>query len=467
MTISGITSSLLSSGLFSSGASTQQPAQVSTTAGGVDSTPAYQLALGQQQSQSALLGYGALGKLVNQAGASLADMDTANPNVSVADGTGKPLMETHSIDVQQLAQAQVVTSGGYASASQTIAATGTLTLQQGTYESASDSFIATGDPVAIPIGDGSLNGIAASINAAGAGLSASVVKGSDGTFELQVTGQTGADSAFQLSGIAALAYDPAAPSFTGLQASQSAQDAQYTVNGGAVQTSPSNTDVAVISGITANLSATGAMTVSVPFGFNQASGAARTLATSVNTLLGGLQGLTGQGNELAGDTGPASQLLKVIDQALSQTSSGGSSLADIGVTVQQDGTLAVDQGKLQSAFTSDPSGTRALIDQAAAAVRQALSGSGQASDQISTQLKTFVAHMMAQIPSLAEILGISGSDSSQQTSDPFGQSTQSSQSGQLAALAGQGPSSSSDLSGLSGLDPSLLAALGQSVSTQA
>ena len=160
--------------------------------------------------------------------------------------------------------------------------------------------------------------------------------------------------------------------------------------------------------------------VSVPFGYTEAAGAAQSLVDTVNTLIGGIAGLTGSGDTLAGDSGTASTLSKTLDQALSQSFQGSgslTSLSDLGITVQSDGTLAVDQGKLQSAYASDPTGTRAVLDQAASAVTQALSGSGGANEQIHSQLKEFVNALMAQMPSLTQILsGESGTGSSQNQS---------------------------------------------------
>lgn len=419
MSISGVTLSPLLASLLQNGnaqttstATTSSSGSQTTASDSVDWTPAYLLSLGQQQSKTALLGYSDLGKLVKRADASLAAMDQDNPAVIATFGSGSLLQERHQVDVKQLAQAQILATGSYASSSQTVAGTGTLTVQGGSYDPSADTFTANADPVTISIPDGSLDGIADAINAADVGLTASVVKGTDGRYQLQVTGQTGAANAFKLSGIAGLTYDPSATSASSLQATQTAADALYIVDGGAVQRNWSNTGVAVTSTITADLTATGTMTVSVPFGFNQAFGAAQTLATAVNTLLAGLGELTGSGDPLAGDTGPASQLGDAIGEALGGVTGGPrgpSNLADIGITVQDDGTLAVDTATLQDAYSSDPVATRTLLDKAADAVRDILSGAGGASSQIESQVQALVQTMMAQTPSLADFLNQSAS----------------------------------------------------------
>lgn len=478
MSITGVTlSPSLANLLQNSGTQTTSTATSATSTStrasdGLDASPAYLLSLGQQESKAALLGYGDLGKLVKRADASLAAMDQDNPAVVATFGGGALLQERHQVNIRQLAQAQVLTSGTYASASHVIAGTGTLTIQGGRYDAEAGTFTANADPVTLSITDGSLKGIAEAINAADNGLTASVVEGADGGYQLRVTGLTGADNAFKLSGVAGLTYDPSATSVSSLQATETAADAFYTVDGGALQSSWTNTGVAVTSIITTDLTDIGAKTVSVPFGFTQTVGVAQTLATAVNTLLAGIVGLTG-----SDDDGPASQFADVIGEALSQVSAGPGSpsgLTDIGITIQSDGTLAVDTAKLQAAFSDDPVATRRLLDQAGDAVRDVLSGTGGASAQIDSQIQTLVQAMMAQMPSLADIL-MQTNSFSPSAGDLFGTSGQSdplltvlqTNSGMAAALgrSGQGQALLSSLgagsssASIDGEDEALLQAI--------
>jgi flagellar hook-associated protein 2 len=267
-----------------------------------------------------------------------------------------------------------------------------------------------------------------------------------------LTGQTGAASAFELGGVAGLSYDPAAPSSSGgLQATQSAADARYAVDGGPVRTSSSNSNVTVTSGLVATLTATGPMTVSVPFGYAQASGAAQTLVNSVNTLLSGLAGATATEDPSTGDANPASQLADIVDQVLSESTAGTgqfSSLADIGIAVQSDGTLAIDRGKLQNAYAADPAGTRELLDTAAGTIREVLSGTGGAGDAIKSQIQDLLTSIRAQMPSLADILQ-SQTGTTDTMNDFFGTTGQS--DSLLSALQG---------------NPNLAAALSQSTAGQ-
>jgi flagellar hook-associated protein 2 len=172
MAVTGITSSSLLTALSQSGTSVARSTAQTATSKAADSSPAYLLSLGEQQNKAALLGYDRLGKLVGQADSSLAAMDRDNPAVIATIGGGTPLAESHSLDVQQLAQAQVLTSGAYGSANQSLASAGTLVIQTGTYDASSGTFLPAGDPMTVSITDGSLTGVAAAINGAKAGVTA-------------------------------------------------------------------------------------------------------------------------------------------------------------------------------------------------------------------------------------------------------------------------------------------------------
>ena len=478
MSISGINSSSALAALQqlqntqqSSTANSAQPAATSSSS----SNPAYTLALGQQQSENSLLGYGSLGKRINQAAAALGGIDDGVPKEGAKFGNGAPIQQSYSLDVQQLAQAQVVTSSGFPNSDQPAMGTGTLIIQPGNFDPAGNTFTDTGSPVQINITDGSLNGVAAAINSANAGMSAAVIQGTDGSYELQVTGQSGADNAFQMSGINTLAYDPTSASFTGMQDAQTAQDATYSVNGGATQTSPTNTNITVASGVTASLTATGPMSVNIPLGSSQAVGAAQTLVNTVNALLGNLGQMTASGGQLNGDTGVAGNLGKALDQAAIQNFSG-SSLANIGISIQADGTFALDSGKLQSAYATDPSGTRDVLDQASSAIRQTLTSNAGASGQVKGELKSLVASIMQQMPSLESILdgSSSGSSSNSAFSGMMGSTDQTNQL--MAAMGQTGQSSTQSNSLLSALSgggtgstnqtDQLLSALGQNGQNQ-
>jgi len=423
MTVSNISSTIagLLQQMQGSQTASSSPATTASTSqtasSGQGSDPAYQLSLGQQQITSDLLGYGQLGALVRQTGDTLSALAQGGLAAELpVDGSGQLLTEDHSIDVQQLAQAQTLSTAGLPDADTTSLGTGTLTIQFGSQDSSTGSFTAGGTPVTVAITDGSLNGIAAAINGANAGVTASVAQGADGQYRLQLTGPTGAANAFALSGIDALSYDPSASFSAGLTATTTATDANYSVDGGASQTSASNT--VTVAGTSTTLTATGTTTVSAPFGQAQTAQAAQTLVDSVNALISGANQLTGSGGTLTGDTGIASAIGASLDQVLQQSLpgvGGTSTLAGIGITVQADGTLSVDSNKLAQSYASDPTGTRTVLDAATTAAQKALAGSDGAGSGIQAQLQSF-AQLLTQGTSLTDLLGQSSDGSS---SDPF------------------------------------------------
>ncbi len=401
---SGTANSSLASSLLG-GTATGSTAS-SASSGTSASDPAYTLSLGQQksQTQSSLLGYGQLGQMVSQAATALGAIDRDNPAVTASYGhTGTPVTQTYTVDVSRLAQAQILTTGSYASPSQSVLGTGTLTLSVG-----------SNAPVGIAIGDGSLNGAASAINAADAGVTATVVQASAGQYELQLAGASGAANAFSTSGIPALSHDPNSASFTGLDAIQNAQDAAFTVNGGASQTSATNL-VTLAPGVTTALGATGTGTVSIPVGQGAAVNAASALVGGVNTLLTALSGLTTSGGDLSGDTGVASKLLGAIDQT-----ANGTSLSKLGITVGSDGTLSLDSSKFAAAYAADPSGTRATLDKATAAIQNVLTSGDGAQAAIKATLESEVSSLMAQMPSLTSYLSGSTGTTGSSSASPLG-----------------------------------------------
>ena len=442
MTINGInSSSTLASLLLQVQQTTQQSATPSPSSP-LNASPAYTLSLGQQQADTSLLVYGSLGKLVNQADTALANMDRNNPSVTATQGDGSTLQQSYLVNVMQLAQAQTLTSQSYSSPSQSVIPTGTLTIQNGSYSSANGDFSVSGNPLNISITDGSLNGVVSAINSARSGVAASVIQTADGSYQLQLTGPTGAANAFQLSGIDALGFTPATPSTTGLAATQNAADAQYTVNGGNVQTSSTNSGVAIDQGVTADFTATGAMTVNAPFGLSQTNGAAQIFVKNLNNLLTNLSQMTGSNGPLPNDTGVAGSLEKAIKQSLTQTLAGGKSLATIGINTQADGTLALDQSALQKAYTNDPTGTRALLDQASAAAQSVLSGSGGAVVQIKSEMQALMASLNQTTSLFSSLYGSDANQNASQSLD--GLLSGSDQTSQLLATLGGNATSNSN-----------------------
>jgi flagellar hook-associated protein 2 len=354
----------------------QTAAQVAASPLSLGRDEAYSLSLGSAQSGQAMMGYTRLATLGAQVDGELKTVAAQAANPGSAGSV--------QVDVKSLAQAQTLVTSLFGDPDTVSLGTGTLQVQMGAIDE-TGAFAPSGDPVDITIAGGSLNDIARSINDAKAGLTARVVE-SGGGYELEISGQdTGAARAFSLSGLAELGFDPARPEMSPLTQTSEAADAQYAVDGTDF-TWPSNSGVPVAFGTTADFTATG------PLGVPR-SGIADTVQSmlkSFNSLQQGIVKMTGDKGELAGNANLAAGMFKRIgDAAMAEYSTGGeyTTLAQIGIQVQKDGTLSVDQSALAGAIGKDPAAVQSLIAQAAKgmddAIRPYLGAKGAISSQVS------------------------------------------------------------------------------------
>ena len=426
--VSGSTQNPLLQTLLDSMPSLQSGSSAAATSTG-GSSASYLLSLGSQQAEGAVIGYNQLGKLINQAEDTLAGVGQTS---TLTTAGGFQASTSYAVDVQQLATAQSVSGGSYPDADKTVVGTGTLTIETGSLSTNGQTLSASGTPVTVTITDGTLNGIASAINNAKAGVTASVVQGSDGSYQLVVTGSnTGAANAFSLSGVTGLTYDPTGASSSALTLTQAAQDAHYTVNG-AAQTSATNTNAAIAPGVVSTLSALGPTTVAVPFGQQRAVASAQNLTSSFNSLLSSISQLTGSGGALSADPSVAFSLAQALSSVTTMTFSGGKTLASIGITAQSDGTLAIDQATLQAAYAADPNGTNAAISGATAAIRQNLASLTGPSGTIEQETRALVTVMCQGSSSLDALLPSSDTSNASSMLSALGSNSSTSSTSSLA-----------------------------------
>ena len=280
-----------------------------------------------------------------------------------------------AIEVRQLAQAQSVATAAVADRTTPIG-TGTLTLTFGSGAVADGSFVAgSAAPIDIAIVDGasSLDSIAAAINAANAGVTASIITDSSGA-RLALKSQTGADQAFTLTatedvgapGLAALAITQ---SSTGALFGTTAQDAIVAVDGIPLNRS-SNSISDLVDGVKLDL-VSAAPGTNVSLGTNVPT---EQLKSSVNDLVAAfndLQRLVKQQTDsttgaLFNDsaTRQLQQSLRrfTLTELATPTEAGApSTLAEIGVSTNRDGTLSVNATQLTAALTNFPEAVEALF----------------------------------------------------------------------------------------------------------
>lgn len=313
-------------------------------------------------------------------------VDSANTAAASATATSAASAGKHTLKVDALAQPQVLASGAFAS-SATAVGSGTLTLELGTTAGGVFTPKSGGTPTTIPFdpAKNTLANVRDAINAAKAGVTASIVNGSDGA-RLVLRGADGADSSVRItasdadgnntdaSGLSALAFDPAAPAGAGqnLKQTQAAQDAQYQLDGIAL-TSASNTVSGVLDGVTLTLKQTttdafnvsvAVETVAVRKNINDFVNAYNSLNKLLQTDLQADPSGTNRG-PLQADSSALS-ILNGVRAMLRGTVSGVSgtnSLAAAGIELQQDGSLKVNDTKLTPLLDS-PGQLASLFSQA-------------------------------------------------------------------------------------------------------
>ncbi|MEJ2632693.1 MAG: flagellar filament capping protein FliD [Acidihalobacter sp.] len=300
---------------------------------------------------------------------SASSSDPGVVNVSTQDGAAPG---SFNVNVSKLASAQSVASSSYSSPTSTVG-TGTLTFQFGSY--ASGSFVAnSSSPVQVTIdsSNDTLQGVAGAINEADFGVSATVVNDGSG-YRLALTSKTGTENQLNItspdSSLSGLTYDGGS---TGMTETATAADAQLSINGVSV-TSQSNTISDAVQGVSFTLGATGSSTVSVAPDSSAVTNAVQAFVKAYNSYAqdvskyASYDSKTKTAGVLLGDAtlrGLTSQLQNGVAQRIAGAPSGYSTLMDLGITANADGTLSLDTSKLTSAIASNYSGVLTALQSA-------------------------------------------------------------------------------------------------------
>jgi len=285
---------------------------------------------------------------------------------AIADSTASGA--TYSIDVQQLATAEKASSGAYAS--NTTLSTGSLTIQVGTKSMT----------VAVGTGNSTLQQLATTINRdpTNPGVSAAVVHAADGDHIVFTSTKTGAANAFSVTGtgdVAGLSWNPATGT-GGLTSVTHAQDAKLSIDGFAI-TSATNAVQGAIQGVTLNLtqvSGTTPDTLTVTADNDSIKSAIQSFVDNYNKLVGTTRTLTaydsgtGKSGALLGDStmlGITSRLSRSLGSQFGTSGDAVRSLADLGIKFELDGSLSLDDTKLDSALAASPEQVKNLFGNAA------------------------------------------------------------------------------------------------------
>lgn len=146
-------------------------------------------------------------------------------------------------------------------------------------------------------------------------------------------------------------------------------DAQFTVNGGAVQTRNTNEIADAISGVTIRLLSTGASTVTVSSDDDNIVEGVRTFITEFNNSVNLIREMTGSGGTLSGDGGIRTIENFLRQNVFNQVTGIGKydSLANIGITTGEDfdssasANLELDEDVFREALRDDRTNIRNLF----------------------------------------------------------------------------------------------------------
>ena len=266
---------------------------------------------------------------------------------------------TASVEVRQLAQAQVLESA-------TLGRTDPVGQGVLTMTTAAGSFDVTIDGT-----NDNLDGLAKAINDKNAGVTASVVTDSTGA-RLVIKGASGAANAFSLSVPGGTTSGLERFASGAMTIAQAAKDAIVRLDGVEV-TRATNSFSDLIAGVQIDLKSAKPGTI-VSVGLTRPTAAisqgVQDFVSAYNELMAVIVDATktatdGTSGALRGDlavTGLQHQLAKLPTTILSSTGSGIHTLAEIGVKTNRDGTLSVDATKLASALAADPDGVEALFN---------------------------------------------------------------------------------------------------------
>ena len=280
----------------------------------------------------------------------LASKQGASSNTNVLTLTAaspSAIAGSHTITVSSLAQTSSQYSSRIANASDTLS--GSVQIQIGS---------GTAQTLTLNSTNNTLATLATAINSGSYGVTASVVSDTQGSRLSLVSNTSGAGGAITVT---PSLTDTATSSSVGFSVGQSGQDAQLTVDGLAT-TSASNTVTGAIPGVTFQLlssSSTAPVQVQITNSNSSVETAVQSLVTAYNSVVSSVK--TQEGKDASGNAEPlyGSPTLALIQNQLSSSLLGGAAsgsiknIGQLGLTLNQDGTLTLDVSTLDGALNSN------------------------------------------------------------------------------------------------------------------
>jgi flagellar hook-associated protein 2 len=338
------------------------------------------------------------GPLTNVAATS-SDTSVLNASATSGAATGN-----YSVVVNNLATTSSEYSAAVASNTATIA-NGTINIQVGN---------GTAKPITVDGSNNTLAGLEQSINSANIGVTASIINDASGARLAIVSNTSGAPGDLTItSSTGALGFTKA----------EAGTNASLTVNGIPL-TSTTNTVSGAINGVTLNLnSANPNETVNVSTGADTAGQATaidnfvstyNKVITDLNTQFQ-VSSSTNQPGPLQADSTLALAQNQLLSSLSFTTTGNGNinSLADLGITMNNDGTLSVNSTTLNAALQTNPSDVRsffqaqntggfgdnlytqvnAIADPISGSIQQDMNGLKQSQSALTQQISDFQAQL--------------------------------------------------------------------------
>lgn len=281
-----------------------------------------------------------------------------------------------TVEVDRLATAQAAISNTTFPSRTATVGTGTLTITLGTATVANGSMSAftagSADAINVTIDDtnNTLDGIAKAINLAKPGVTATVITDVDGTARLSIKGTTGSANAFTVSGDStALQQFNVGVGATGTTINSAAGNAQLKLDGVAVERA-SNTVSDLIDGVQLNL-ASASVGNPVTLGSTQPTAAIKQAMSDFVTTYNQIQAeLKTQLDPITGplknDTATNAlwqslRGLTLLPMLRGQSAGTPTTLAELGVATNRDGSLTLDTTQLSTAMTNYPDAVEAMF----------------------------------------------------------------------------------------------------------
>ncbi|SFD92865.1 flagellar hook-associated protein 2 [Thiohalospira halophila DSM 15071] len=326
---------------------------------------------------------------------------SSDDTVATASASEETAAGSYDIQVDQLATAhRLASSAGEYGSSNDVVGTGELTFQFGTYNADKSSFTVNPDrasqTLTIDSSNNTLGEIRDTINNANMGVQASLVDDGNGPRLTLSSESTGSDQAIRLavndtgdgtlgdgSGLSRLAYTPDTGN-SNLQETRTAQNAEAVVEGIDV-TSSRNTLEGVIDGMSVDLQSTGSTTIDVSRDTEGVEETIQGFVDSYNEFMNTTNTLTQWSVDeenrgpLSGDSTvrmAVNDLQQMLVDRVEGVKGPYSTLTELGLSTNRDGTLTVDQARLDEALTNNPQNVAHLFAESGQTTDNQVSFSG-------------------------------------------------------------------------------------------